>query len=197
MILWCCALITGDIILIVLKGKWNSYKNLCQVVGVDFLMLNRNYYTFFLVDHFIPFRVTGRGHIRAKAASTDGWVASSSEGPMWQFCGFCTLLKSTLAVLWRCSGSRGRWHTVAIISVKLLYLCGEHKWPRSFVLFKNGFICATNAYIIISLTERHQNKLEHYLAKKSDRNTMSLTPHHANMVILFNLTNKKFLKQYQ
>lgn len=74
------------------------------------------------------------------------------------------LLKSTLAVLWRCSGSIGMWCTGAltkkpIISVKLLYLCGEHKW--SFVLFKNGFICATKAYIIISFTERHQNKLEH------------------------------------
>lgn len=43
-----------------------------------------------LLDCFIPFGVTGRVHIWAKARSTLGWVASSSHGPLcehlWVWC---------------------------------------------------------------------------------------------------------------
>lgn len=41
----------------------------------------------------------------AKSGYTPGRVATSSQGSTGHFWGFCTLLKGTLAVLWRCSGT--------------------------------------------------------------------------------------------
>lgn len=61
-------------------------------------MLNKNYYIIFLVDHFIPFRVKGRGHIRAKAAST-------TELPVHQRSLYDHFVGSVPCsrVLWHCS----------------------------------------------------------------------------------------------
>lgn len=56
-----------------------------------------------------PFQGHGAGagaypsYMWAKAGSTPGWITSSSQGPMWAGSG--TLLKGTMALLWRCYGT--------------------------------------------------------------------------------------------
>lgn len=56
---------------------------------------------FCILDRFLPFGVTGRVHIWAKAGYTHGWVAF-------------TLLNGTSTVLWRCSGTCGLKYKILI-----------------------------------------------------------------------------------
>lgn len=61
--------------------------------------LHNSYFPFFF---FFFFFMTAS--CREGAESTPRWVASSSQDPIWAFGGSGTLLKGSLAVLWRCPG---------------------------------------------------------------------------------------------